>query len=208
MPHHHATPGSFSEALQGRQVLTSQEHIGDQSFDNSRSHALLYGTIRAQYVDGRTDTPMCVVDYGQPWLAYRIAQSLCDLCPLEAQGSVGLSAGNVCDAVPWRGRIELDFGAAIEGQGNATYGERSGAAGSETVLLGADTPLRNESGRVVHQFPLPLPARGEWPLVERRIQGYSEEYPATGTDDSTAHKPFPKVTISFPSLPTSFLTVL
>ena len=199
VPNNHMTPGSFSEALQGRQVLTSQEHIGEQSVDNRRSYALLYGTIRNEYIDDRTNTPMFVVDYGSPWLHYRIAQSLCDVRPLEAQGSVGMSDGNLRGSVPWRGRIELDFGAAIQGQAAAGDGETSGAAGSETVLLGADTPVRNEGGRVVHQFPLPLPARGEWPLVERRIQGYSEDYPATGTDDSTAQKPFPKVTTSFPS---------
>ena len=194
VPHRQATPGSFSEAKKGCLVLTSQEHIGDQSMDNARSYALMYGTIRYEYVDYGTDTPMFFVDYGQPWLHYHVAQSLCDLRPLEAQGSVVVSGGNVPNAVPWQGSKELDFGEAVQGEGNAGDGDTSGAAGSETMLLSADTLVRRESRGLVHQFPLPLPARGEWPLVERRIEGYSEEYLATGTNDSTAHKPFPKVT--------------
>ena len=169
VPHHHAAPGSFSEALQGRQVLTSQEHIGEQSIDNRRSYALLYGTIRAEYTDARTDTPMYIVDYGRPWLHYRIAQSLCDLHPLKAQGIVGHADAPIHGGVPWRGGIQLDFERVAHGHGDAGDGETSGAVGSETVLLGADTPVRHESNRVLHQFPLPLPARGEWPLVERPV---------------------------------------
>ena len=200
MPHHDAIPliGSYSEAKMGHQVLTSQEHIGDQSLDTTRTYALLYGTVLAEYIDGRTNTPMFLVDYGHPWLWYRITQSLCDLRPLEAQGSAEMVDGPVPEAMPWRGRRELDFGDAGQGADNVVDGG-SDAAEQSTVFLGADTPVRHETGRHVHQFPLPLPAWGEWPLVERQIQGYSDDSPATATDDSTAQKPFPKVTISFPS---------
>lgn len=112
---------------------------------------------------------------------------------MEAQGSAGIPNGIVCEAEPWRGRLQLDYGDAVHGEGSA------GDGGSDTVLLGAVTPVCKERGGPVHQFPLPLPARGEWPLVERRIQGYSEDSLATGTDESTAQKPFPKVAISYPS---------
>ena len=159
---------------------------------------MLYGIVLAEYIERGTNTPMFIVDYGRPWLRYRIAQRLCDLRPLEAQGSAEMQHGRGNDAPPWRMPIALDFNEANQAGENAADGG-SDAAAQSTVLLGADTPARNEGGRPLHQFPLPLPARGEWPLVQRRIQGYSEDYPATGTNDSTAHKPFPKVTISFPS---------
>ena len=87
----------------------------------------------------------------------------------------------------------MDFGEAGHGEDSARDG------GSDTVFLGAITPACNERGGPVHQFPLLLPARGEWPLVERQIQRYSKDSLATGTDESTAQKLFPKVTIFYPS---------
>jgi hypothetical protein len=148
--------------------------------DITRTYAQLYGTVLGEYTDLMTNTPMFVVDYGSPWMQYHIARSLCDLRPLEAQGSAGLYNGIGCGSEPWRGRLQLDFGEAGHGEDSA------GDGGSETMLIGAVTPECNERGGPVHQFPLPLPARGEWPLVERRIQGYSEASNATGTDESTA----------------------
>ena len=194
-PRYDTTPkvGSFSVENRGRQVLTSHKHIGEQSMDITRTYAQLYGTVMGEYTDLITNTPMFVVDYGSPWMQYHIARSLCDLHPLEAQGSVGLYNGIVCGSEPWRGRLQVDFGEAGHGEDNA------GDGGSETMLLGVVTLVCNERGGPVHQFPLPLLARGGWPLVERRIQGYNEDLHATGTDESTAQKPFPRVTISYPS---------
>jgi hypothetical protein len=87
----------------------------------------------------------------------------------------------------------LDFGESGHGENDARDG------GSDTVILGVVTRVCNERGGPLHQFSFPLSAQGEWPLVERRIQGYIKDSLATGTDDSTAQKPFPKVTISYPS---------
>lgn len=184
----------FSEAKKGRQVLTSQKHIGIQSADSYTAYALLFGTVLGEYTDAEINTHMFVVDYGHPWTRYHIPRALCDLRPLEAQGSAGKGEGTiVAERDPWRGRLQLDFGEASHADGNAQDG------GSDTVLIGALTPCNADRRGPAHQFPLPLPVRGEWPSVERRIQGYSEDSLATGTDESTAKKPFPKVTISYPS---------
>jgi hypothetical protein len=200
VPRHDAPPliGSFSEAKKGCQVLTSQQHIGEQSRDTAKTYAMMYGIVLAEYIDGGTNTPMFIVNYGRPWLRYRIAQSLCDLRPLEAQGSTKMWHGRVNEPMLYRMPMELDFNEADRVEKNVADGG-SDATGQGTMLLGANTLVRNECGRPLHQFPLLLPARGEWPLDERRIQGYNKDSPATGTDDSTAHKSFPKVTISFPS---------
>ena len=195
MPRCHTTPnyGSFSEAKKGHQVLTSQKHIGNQSADITTTYALLYGIVLGDYTDDRTNTPMFVVDYGHPWPQYHIPRSLCDLRPLEAQGSAGTSDVIVGEGESWRGRLQLDFSEAGHTDDNAWDG------GNDTTLLGDVTPVCVERRGLRHQFPLPLPVRGEWPLVERRIQGYNKDSLATGTDESTAQKPFPKVTISYPS---------
>lgn len=69
-PRSDTTPmvGSFSVAYRGRQVLTSQKHIGEQSKDLTMTYAQLYGTVLGEYTDGITKLPMFVVDYGVPWM--------------------------------------------------------------------------------------------------------------------------------------------
>ena len=65
--------GSFSEGRKGRQALTSQEHIGVHLVDSRRAYAALYGTILGEYTEGTTNTPMFLVDYGEPWVQFLIA---------------------------------------------------------------------------------------------------------------------------------------
>ena len=156
----------YSEAKKGRQVLTSQKHIGMQFVYSHTTYALMYGTVLGEYTADDTNVQMFVVDYGHPWSRYHIPRCLCDLRPVEAQGSAGTHEQTIVgEADPWRGRLQLDFGEASH-----AYDE-VGDGGSDTVLLGAVTPGNHERRGPTHQFPLPLPVRGEWPSVERRIQG-------------------------------------
>jgi hypothetical protein len=175
----------YSTKRKGTEVKTSQKYLSEQSEDERRNHALVYGTICSEYIDGETNTPMFIVDYGGDLQGVTIAQEHC-IFPSTVD-----ECSNGEEGDPSWGRVHLDFSQNIGG-------DVSGK-GPNTVLLGADTPSRACDEPATDAARVPI-QRVRQSNVVRPIRDYSDEAGPSGTQESTARRtPFPQVTTSLPS---------
>jgi hypothetical protein len=54
----------WSDRRKGLEVKVSQEHILTTSHHSGITHALVYGTVVAKYLEALTKAPMFIVDFG------------------------------------------------------------------------------------------------------------------------------------------------